>query len=144
MTSWEKGVSLIEALVAAVIIGVGFISVYAVSGYAVKSIADSVEHNQVNFLTNISAEDVITDTTNITNYALNQSNCNISKGNIPQKALEKMSRFKDILFLNKKYCNNTNLKREVGLINQTNRKTAVITFQHGLNKKNKRIFFLVE
>lgn len=144
MTSWEKGVSLIEALVAAVIIGVGFISVYAVSGYAVKSITDSVEHNQVNFLTNITAEDAITDTTNIANYALNQSNCNISMGNIPQKALEKMSRFKDILFLNEKYCNKTNLKREVGLINQTNQKTAVITFQHGLNKKNKRIFFLVE
>jgi len=141
---WQKGVSLIEALVAAVIIGVGFISVYAVSGYAVKSINDSVEHNQINFLSNIAAEDVITDTSNASNYTFSQTNCNFTKSNITQMALEKINRMKDIFLLNQKYCNKNSHKRQINLINKKNQKTSIINYQHGLNKKEKRIFLLVE
>ncbi len=41
-----KGITLIEALVAVVIVAIGFLSVYQLSSYAVNSIDGSIDRNK--------------------------------------------------------------------------------------------------
>jgi Tfp pilus assembly protein PilV len=45
-----QGITLLEALVAVVIVAIGFLSVYQLSSYAVNSIDGSIDRNKINFL----------------------------------------------------------------------------------------------
>ena len=64
----NKGITLIEALVAVVIVAIGFLSVYQLSSYAVNSIDGSIDRNKVNFLSEMMAEDMLADPANIQSY----------------------------------------------------------------------------
>ena len=64
----NKGITLLEALVAVVIVAIGFLSVYQLSSYAVNSIDGSIDRNKVNFLSEMMAEDMLADPANIQNY----------------------------------------------------------------------------
>lgn len=64
----NKGITLLEALVAVVIVAIGFLSVYQLSSYAVNSIDGSIDRNKINFLSEMMAEDMLADPTNIQNY----------------------------------------------------------------------------
>ena len=73
----NKGVSLIEALVCLVVLSIGVISILQLSAFAISSMDRSIEKNKLNFLAVMFIEDMIGDSTNITNYdGFNQSNCN--------------------------------------------------------------------
>jgi len=61
-----SGLSLIEALVATVIVGIGFIAVFQMVNYSVISVDISGERTKSNYLTTMVAEDLISDSnTNI-------------------------------------------------------------------------------
>ena len=53
------GISIIEALVSTVIVGIGFVAILQMVNYSVQSIHTSGERTKANFFTNMIAEDVI-------------------------------------------------------------------------------------
>ena len=56
---FEKGITLIEALVATVIVGIGFVSVFQMVQYSVQSIGVSSERTKANLLITMVSEDFI-------------------------------------------------------------------------------------
>ena len=54
----EKGLTLIEALVSTVIVGIGFIAVFQMVNYSVQSIDVSGERTKGNYLVSMVAEDL--------------------------------------------------------------------------------------
>ena len=54
----EKGVSILEALVATVIIGIGFVAVFQMTQYSVRSIDVSGERTKATYLTGMIVEDL--------------------------------------------------------------------------------------
>ena len=66
-----KGLTLIEALVCLVIIGIGFIAVNQLITFAIASMDRSLERTKVNFLSEMVIEDMIGDTNNSSNYTFN-------------------------------------------------------------------------
>ena len=57
----EKGLTLLEALVATAIVGIGFIAVFQMVNYSVRSIDVSGERTKSNYITAMIAEDLIGD-----------------------------------------------------------------------------------
>ena len=53
------GLSIIEALVATVIVGIGFVAVLQMVSFSVRSIDTSGERTKANFIVNMIAEDII-------------------------------------------------------------------------------------
>ena len=58
---YEKGVSLIEALVSTAIIGIGFVAIFQMVQYSVRSIDVSGERTKATYLTGMIAEDLYSD-----------------------------------------------------------------------------------
>ena len=79
ISSKTKGISIIEALVCVVVIGIGFIAIYQVTAFSVASLDRSIEKNKINFLSEMAVEDMLGDKVNIKNYSFNET-CNHSKG----------------------------------------------------------------
>ena len=57
----EKGVSLLEALVSTAIIGIGFVAIFQMVQYSVRSIDVSGERTKATYLTGMIAEDLYAD-----------------------------------------------------------------------------------
>ena len=55
----NRGLTLIEALVATVIVGIGFVAVFQMVQYSIRSIDVSSDRNKGGYLVNIIAEDVL-------------------------------------------------------------------------------------
>ena len=55
----ERGLTLIEALVSTVIVGIGFIAVFQMVNYSVQSIDVSGERTKGNYLVSMVAEDLM-------------------------------------------------------------------------------------
>jgi len=70
----QKGISVIEALVCMVIIGIGFVAMMQLSAYSIGAMDRSIEKNKMNFLSEMVLEDMIGDPYNASSYA------NISMG----------------------------------------------------------------
>ena len=85
MMKSDKGMTLLEALVSTVIIGIGFVAVFQMVNYSIRSIDVSSDRTKANYLTNVIAEDVISsrrETTgsfdNFSNYLIsNQLNADV-------------------------------------------------------------------
>jgi len=73
-----KGISLIESLVAIVIVGIGFISVMQISAYSLNSMDRSMEKNKFNFYSEMMIEDMIGDPDNASNYGGFYETCSYS------------------------------------------------------------------
>ena len=58
---YEKGVSLIEALVSTAIIGIGFVAIFQMVQYSIRSIDTSGERTKATYLTGMIAEDLYAD-----------------------------------------------------------------------------------
>tara|TARA_B100000989_G_scaffold270134_1_gene226030 strand:+ start:297 stop:944 length:648 start_codon:yes stop_codon:yes gene_type:complete len=79
------GVSILEALVSTLIIGIGFVAILQMTNYSVQSMQTSGDRTKANYLTNVIAEDVISsrrETTgafdNFSNYLMaNQLNADV-------------------------------------------------------------------
>ena len=57
----EKGLTLLEALISAAIVGIGFIAVFQMVNYSVQSIGVSGERTKVSYLSSMIVEDLIGD-----------------------------------------------------------------------------------
>ena len=57
----EKGITILEALVSTAIIGIGFIAVFQMVQYSIRSIDVSGERTKMNYLVSMIAEDIISD-----------------------------------------------------------------------------------
>ena len=55
----NSGLTLLEALVATVIVGIGFVAVFQMVQYSIRSIDISSDRNKGNYLVNLIAEDVL-------------------------------------------------------------------------------------
>jgi len=64
----QKGVALVEALVAAVIVGIGFIAVFGLASTSTRVLMSSIDREKQNMLANMIYEDMLTDTANILKY----------------------------------------------------------------------------
>ena len=62
-----SGISILEALVSTVIVGIGFIGVNQMISYATSSMDRSLEANKINFLSETAVEDIMGDTNNASN-----------------------------------------------------------------------------
>jgi len=59
--SKEKGLTLIEALISTVIVGIGFVAVFQMVNYSVQSIGVSTDRSKINYLSAMIVEDLIGD-----------------------------------------------------------------------------------
>ena len=64
----SKGISIIEALVSIVIIGIGFIAIMQLSAFTMGSIDRVTEKNKLNYLSEMVMEDMIADPDNASKY----------------------------------------------------------------------------
>ena len=67
-----KGLTIVEALVCLVIIGIGFIAVNQLITFSIASMDRSLERTKVNFLSEMVIEDMIGDSNNSSNYSFNE------------------------------------------------------------------------
>ena len=56
---FQKGISLVEALVSTAIVAIGFLAVFQLVNYSVNSIGVSAERTKINYLSSMIAEDMI-------------------------------------------------------------------------------------
>ena len=93
MAKSNKGISLIEALVCMVIIGIGFIAIMQLSAVSINSMDSATEKNKLNYLSEMVMEDMIGDPDNASSYGgFNQTSCtysNTSESNLHQKKKNK-------------------------------------------------------
>ena len=59
--SYEKGISLLESLVATAIVGIGFVAVFQIVNYSTQSINVSSERTKMNYIVSMVAEDLISE-----------------------------------------------------------------------------------
>ena len=64
-----KGLTIVEALVCLVIIGIGFIAVNQLISFSVASMDRSLERTKVTFLSEMVIEDMLGDRLNASNYS---------------------------------------------------------------------------
>ena len=64
----QHGISLIEALVAAVIIGIGFAAVYGLATTSTNMLMSSIDREKGNMIAGTIFEDLITDVPNLLSY----------------------------------------------------------------------------
>ena len=64
----KKGVGIIEALIAAVIVGIGFVAVYSLANVSTNILMSSIDREKGNMLTTAIYEDLLTDTENLISY----------------------------------------------------------------------------
>jgi len=64
----QKGIALLEALIAAVIVGIGFAAVYGLSVTSTRVLLSSIEREKQNMLATMIYEDLITDKANLISY----------------------------------------------------------------------------
>ena len=57
--NYEKGVSLLEALISTAIVGIGFIAVFQIVNYSTSSVNVSAERTKMNYIVSMVAEDLI-------------------------------------------------------------------------------------
>ena len=64
----QKGATLIEAMVAAVIVGIGFTAVFSLTNASTNVLLRSIDREKGNMLSTMIMEDIVTDPTNILLY----------------------------------------------------------------------------
>ncbi len=64
----NRGVGIIEALIAAVIVGIGFVAVYSLANVSTNILMSSIDREKGNMLTTAIYEDLLTDTANLISY----------------------------------------------------------------------------
>ena len=96
----NKGISLIEALVSIVIVGIGIVSVLQLSVYAVRTADVALERNKVNFLSEMMMETLITNQGALASYSQNINDCNYTFSNNLQKIW--IDTYKNVLDTNTK------------------------------------------
>jgi len=147
-----KGLSLIEALVCLVIVGIGFIGVNQMISYATSSMDRSLEANKINFLSETAVEDIMGDTNNASNYTFTQSCTKPSFGTSDLSSKKKTKWAK--LFLAENQIKINNIDRKISCVSGdnksatisagTDRTSAKFSFKSNQGKKKKFIGVVVK
>ena len=147
-----RGLSLIEALVCLVIVGIGFIGVNQMISYATSSMDRSLEANKINFLSETAVEDIMGDTNNASNYNFTQSCTKSSYGasNLSSKKKTKWAK----LFLAENQIKINNKDRKISCVSGdsksatissgADRTSAKFSFKSNQGKKKKFIGVVVK
>ena len=88
----NKGISIVEALVALVVIGIGFVAILQVSAFTISSMDRSMEKTKLNLLSEMIMEDMIGNPEKISSYNNFNETCSYStKGgtNLHEKQKDK-------------------------------------------------------
>tara|TARA_Y100001970_G_scaffold290460_1_gene424268 strand:+ start:480 stop:917 length:438 start_codon:yes stop_codon:yes gene_type:complete len=64
----QSGISMIESLIAAAIIGIGFVAIYSLSITSTNILMSSIDREKGNMIANTVFEDLITDSNNLISY----------------------------------------------------------------------------
>lgn len=139
----NKGITLIESMVAVVIVAIGFLSVYQLTSYAINSIDASIDRNKLNFLSEMMAEDMIADPDNAKMYAYSQT-CGYTNPtggqNLYDKRQDKWNqRFKNMLDNCK-----TNDEKKTMIGENTDRFTARINIKNKDGKQRKYLGVVIK
>ena len=92
-----NGISLVEALVCVVIIGIGFVAMMQLSAYSINAMDRSIERNKMNFLSEMVLEDMIGDPYNASEYSNFSASCNYSGNPGSTLSSKKIDRWKKTL-----------------------------------------------
>tara|TARA_Y100001970_G_scaffold238753_1_gene300179 strand:+ start:159 stop:626 length:468 start_codon:yes stop_codon:yes gene_type:complete len=147
-----KGLSLIEALVCLVIVGIGFIGVNQMISYATSSMDRSLEANKINFLSETAVEDIMGDTNNASNYNFTQSCKKSSYGASDLSSKKKTKWAKLFLAENQIKINNKDRKiscvtgdsRSATISSGADRTSAKFSFKSNQGKKKKFIGVVIK
>jgi len=147
-----KGLSLIEALVCLVIVGIGFIGVNQMISYATSSMDRSLEANKINFLSETAVEDIMGDTNNASNYNFTQSCTKSSYGASDLSSKKKTKWAKLFLAENQIKINNKDRKiscvsgdsKSATISSGADRTSAKFSFKSNQGKKKKFIGVVVK
>ena len=147
-----KGLSLIEALVCLVIVGIGFIGVNQMISYATSSMDRSLEANKINFLSETAVEDIMGDTNNASNYNFTQSCTKSSYGASDLSSKKKTKWAKLFLAENQIKINNKDKKiscvsgdsKSATISSGSDRTSAKFSFKSNRGKKKKFIGVVVK
>ena len=118
-----KGLSLIEALVCLVIVGIGFIGINQMISYATSSMDRSLEANKINFLSETAVEDIMGDTNNASNYTFTQSCTKPSFGTSDLSSKKKTKWAK--LFLAENQIKINNIDRKISCVSGDNKSATI-------------------
>ncbi len=140
----NKGISLIEALVSIVIVGMGIVSVMQLSVYAVRTADVALERNKGNFLSEMMMETFVRNPTALKNFELDISNCNY--GNYTDIRKIWVDSYQNILDTNTKTtrCLAGDIKKATvttNTSNNNNNTNATINFTVGGGKQQKFLGF---
>ena len=94
---YNRGISLVEALVCIVIIGIGFVAMMQLSAYSISAMDKSIEKNKMNFLSEMVLEDMIGDPHNATNYSNFNMGCTHSNTSGNSLDVKKKNRWRNTL-----------------------------------------------
>ena len=61
----QAGVSLIEAMVAAVVVGIGFVAIYGITTSSTRVLLNSIDREKGNMIATMIMEDIVVDVKNI-------------------------------------------------------------------------------
>lgn len=81
----ESGFSLIEALIATMIMGIAFTGVYSLSIFSARQITNSHARENLQIVANQIVEVIESDTSNLSNYAGTLSTCTAPAGGVTTK-----------------------------------------------------------
>ena len=147
-----KGLSLIEALVCLVIVGIGFIGVNQMISYATSSMDRALEANKINFLSETAVEDIMGDTNNASSYNFTQSCTKPSYGSSDLSSKKKTKWAKLFLAENQIKINNKDRKiscvsgdsKSATISSGADRTSAKFSFKSNKGKKKKFIGVVVK
>lgn len=140
----NKGITLIESLVAVVIVAIGFLSVYQLTSYAVNSVSASLDRTKLNFLSEMMIEDIMSDPKNAQLYQYKATCSYTSFGNTTQVSDQKRNdwnnRFEDVL--NKYACRANDTKETV--ITDTGQYVARINIKNKDGRQRKYLGLVIK
>ena len=111
----NRGVGIIEALIAAVIVGIGFVAVYSLANVSTNILMSSIDREKGNMLTTAIYEELLTDTANLISYH-NMDFSSTSTGT--SKHLKKKDKWAKIA--NKKFGNaQSQDQRQINVVKKT-------------------------
>ena len=147
-----KGLSLIEALVCLVIVGIGFIGVNQMISYATSSMDRALEANKINFLSETAVEDIMGDTNNASNYNFTQNCTRSTHGSSDLSSKKKTKWAKLFLAENQIKINNKDRKiscvsgdsKSATISSGADRTSAKFSFKSNQGKKKKFIGVVVK
>ena len=152
----NKGFSIIESLVCLVIIGIGFVAINQLTGFAIQSMNRSIEKNKVNFLAEMIVEDMIGNPTAATSSGFGSFDVrctyNDKVGNsllVKQhnKWMDKLKATKQIK-INNKYktprCDNAKDQKKIHIDSSNTRTSGRLSFFTGKGKQKKYLGVIVK